>query len=149
MKVSVNGAASEPYSSTELYSGSWRQRPQRAFIHKTLTLATPPSQPTHTAHTRAGCSTTGSRAWDSMWESSTLHGSSHLQVCATTVAYRVVSWTCLTSLLPPDAHHARPAVCAIRASVAMPLFCITAFHTYRTRVKVAEPAGSQFCLVEG
>lgn len=95
MKVSDNGAASEPYSSTELYSGSWRQRPQRAFRHKTLTLATP-SQPTRTAHTRAGCPTTGSRAWASMWESSTLQGSSHLQVCAATVAYRVVSRTRLT-----------------------------------------------------
>lgn len=59
------------------HSGSWRQRPQRAFILKTLTLATPPSQPTHTAHTRAGCSTTGSRAWDSVWASSTLQESSH------------------------------------------------------------------------
>lgn len=147
MKVSDNGATSEPYSSTELYSGSWRQRPQRAFIHKTLTLATP-SQPTRTAHTRAGCSTTGSRVGPACGS----HRPSRGVYTYKCVQLQLHTGWFLGLVLLPIATGCPPCqTCSVchQGQCGMPLFCITAFHTYRTSVKVAEPAGSQFCLVEG
>lgn len=111
---------SQNHVASTAHSGSWRERPQRAFISKspnvshasfsdnTQSLLIPgqaaPHQPSRRVHTYKCVQLQVHAGWNS-------------------------SLALFYFLLPPDAHHASPVVRAVRASVTLPFWGITEHFT--------------------
>jgi hypothetical protein len=128
------------HAASTAQSESWRQRPQRAFICKSPNI----TQAAFSANTQ-------SLLLPGQAAPHQLSRRVHPDKCEQLQLHE--GWNSFLAFfyfpVATDAHHASPAVCAIRASVTPPLSGITAFHSYRISFRVAEPAGLKLCLVEG